>query len=346
LHVQAAVAAALGDPPLTDETAPRSFNPLYDGPALREQRELAAMRKRAAQLCLLREPSLAPALGDPAGVYRAHLARPAFGDWTRVANVPPALAGTHTVRDVLMSRNGTRFYRVLMTVPDDPAWTETGHKPAPPYHVAPVIVPETLLMAAVAEWARHLADHAIGDASTPYPCLCAAHLGLVGSGLFFWRDPGQVWHLLVDAQIQHQVILDPDHLPTSRFLWPKYTLRFPIDVDPRFNVSDVTHANMVDVAYIDPAAITRAAIVAVDPTWLTAEVPAADAPPVVGEKADDENTGFASVMALRALQPFGHGQRFMDNDNICFQHCWAIEQRSLERLRKRALLPAPGASKG
>jgi hypothetical protein len=266
-----------------------------------------------------------------------YIARPVFWDKQLVAPTLLALAATSSVTEVLVQPDRTRAFRVLMLLP---APAGTGH----PFYLRPVLVREAELLGAADAWYKRLAARSIGDTRPPYPCLCAAHFGIIGSGLVLLHDAAAAlagtgsgktpWRLLTGARVVHEV--ERTEGGTSHFRWPDYSLRFPVDVDPRYNVSVVEHAGLVDVGFVEPARVLESQWETLEPAWLH-PLPAA---PVNIHEAGAESTPqpqFAAVFALKALAPFGHGQRFADTDNVCLQHCLAVERACDARLHSRLL---------
>ena len=289
------------------------------------RRALAEARRRAAGLCLLRPDRAVHAFDDADGTYVALSALPHPASVPRV----PALPGG-SVTAVLLARNGTRYLRVNMVR----RAADVSGRPGGSYLLEPVVLREAALHEAAARWLRRLRAAAKGGArDRDYPCLCAAHLGLVQSGLALLHDAdARRWRVLLNVRVVTNVTLSRDWSGGSCFEYPEYAgLHFPMDVDARLGVADVEHAELSDVAYVELSALLdapdaeRRVAQAGHPQWLaTAAAPEDDddgqRPELPSRQGD-----FLAIVPLARLAPIEQSLRLEGLAQSCVQHCLATE---------------------
>lgn len=266
------------------------------------RRALQQSQQRALRRCVLRDETFVPAaaLADT-----QELARDAAWAGRLLRAGKAAAPTTARVRDVLVTRNMTRYYRVYRVVNGDA-------------HPRASLVREDDLLGAVRQWhGAWLRQRRNADL---LPCVCATHLGLVQSGMAFLYDKdggsgGGAWRLLLDVRIVHEVGLGDAVESDVDELYGAYLgTAFPRAVDQPYGVAVLVHAEAVDAAFVDPGvAVTRTRVEEMEPGYLLTTAQAAQPSP------------FAVVLALRQVAPFTQGKRFEGDHNACLQHCLALD---------------------
>jgi hypothetical protein len=293
---------------------------------------VAELRQRAARRCLLRPATTVSTIDDSDGTYAALLRQPVVGE-PGLAPVP--VDALTPVRDVLLAHNRTRYVRVHMVRPTGTVGGTVR------YAILPVVLREAALVEAAVRWLRRW--RRASKTEDVYPCLCAAHFGLVQSGAALlydmsWRahDPAAAprlpWRVLWHVRVVNNITLTAN-FGGSWFEYPEYTLHFPMDVDDRYNVTDVEHAEITDVQYTELAqaldcgtTCDRRVVQAGEPYWLATDT---GAPPEPASLHGD----YVAVLPLSKVAPLPHGQRFEGRAHSCLQHCLAMDQVVAARLR-------------
>ena len=270
----------------------------------RDHKALQRARQRALSRCIVLPPAAGTTVDS--GDESAFIARATHAATDAVPSAGDRLAVQH----VLVAKNATRYYRVwLASARGDTA-------------VAPVVVSEDALLQWARAWHRRFLDMAERNEHV-YPCLCAAHFGLVGSGVHFYYDTrARQWRLLLRVAILRSVSLvgQSQDMVLSGINYTQYLTRFPRDADAPFGVSTLEHPDMVAWAYMDPARLTEERVRETEPTWLH-KTPATAA-------EDEESEPYMAVLSLGDLWPVPDYVRLSGHENACLQHCHALDKKT------------------
>ena len=203
------------------------------------------VRVRAKSMCymppepysLLPRPLPNPVMADTFGVY---LSMPSLFELVETASIE--LVDSAKVEHVLITRNGERYYRIVMATRNLTSMASTdnndhnnnnnNNNKKYPYRalggwsLTPQLVTEQELLRAVRTWWKF----AQSVSSKSIACLCAAHFGIVGSHLHFYYDSTvDDWRLMW----QTEVVKYNTNFPmfTTSVEYSDYRLHFPRDVD-------------------------------------------------------------------------------------------------------------------
>jgi hypothetical protein len=273
--------------------------------ALQSQRSDALLRrKKALQRCGL-GAAYVHETASAAPSFEAHVTRPPFWDAQRT----PLAAASTRVADVIVARNGSRYFSVA-AVRQPPGSAS--------YRLMPALVAELDLVLAADRWFTRLTELA-GPSESYAPCLCVAHFGIVNSGLHLFYDAAATrWRVRADVEI----IFNQSFINAENSLfWRDKPLAFPAVVDSHYGVERLTYSSKVNVRYYDATSFTddifaRAAR-EVEGTWVADGVPSV--------------SPFALVVPFRALTP-AHRRVEDEGENLCLQHCLAVDRVCAARL--------------
>lgn len=304
-----------------------------------ETEPLSHLRAYALSRCALWPKSVVSLLDTlPSQKFEAHLARPPF--W-KVSS--PSIHVDAPVTHVLVARNGSRYYRVLM-VHKSP---ETQK-----YQLMPVLLNEADMLDAAEQWyQRFMSKEKLG--TQYYRCFCAAFWDIVGSGLFLWGSHTPVdagnnnvsgteldidvvpaeppWRLFIGAEVTYNVSGTAGQ--TSEFFWPRRHYDFPgVLDDTHYGIGQLKVHGKVDIRYTEvEGALTYEHLEKSDPI-------VAKSLEGTAFLDDPEDPAFHSpyLVAVPLASLPKSTRRISDTaENDCFQHCMAIEQIHRDKLAVR-----------
>jgi hypothetical protein len=232
------------------------------------RRDEERLRDRAAHRCVLNPTEELVQLDATRMQHLTSEKAPSLIDLVRASHEGLEHVAFHPVDDVLLARDGTRFYRVNVVVHNRTTTIERR------------VVSEEQLLKAPRDWYRNFCAN---KALSVEPCLCPAHLGYVNSGFYFDYPPA------------YKVGMDPDECDRPWRLWAKarviralqgakgvrsdmiyleYPTVFPLRVNEKFNMTGVDHAEMTQVEYLDVTQVFDSArglgLLSVhEPEWIT-----------------------------------------------------------------------------
>lgn len=266
-------------------------------------------REQARHMCILEKEAVAQ-VDFHMQNHDAHLFRPAF--WK--LRPPPVTKSWYPdapISHVFVTTHGTRYYRV-MQVANIPPYKQ--------FSLVPLLVAEQDLVRMAAHWYEHMRVTAGKQLVPDDPCLCAEHLGLLGSELFLlYEETRDEWSVMLHASVVKN-LTQPDSLNPLEY---NSHLEFPYRVDMLYAVRDLVHYGRVVIETLDPRSLF--------------ESPAGRAEVVheLNEHHMDETSSILAAVNLNPLMANPHSVALKEREltgkqNWCFHHCRAMADKVAE----------------
>jgi hypothetical protein len=297
-----------------------AMDPMLQSKRQESRRVEERLRLRARKRCVLNAPDEHVILD---GSRMTHLTAPSAPSISEVVRAKQARLDNfpiNPVDDVLLARDGSRFYRVNIVVANRTRGLQFERR----------VVSEQELLRAPQDWYRNYCGI---KAFKVFPCLCPAHLGYVNSGFYFryagkWPEDecDQPWQLWARARVVRS-IQGASRL-MSDMTYEPYPTDFPLRVNEKLNVTGYEHASMTQVEFIDmkelfDSAKGQALLEIHEPDWL------AGSAPLINVSASP----LLSVLPLDAMVgPQGPTIIPLNGEeNACFGYCLHLDQVILEQ---------------
>ena len=211
------------------------------------------------------------------------------------------------VRHMFLTGTGERLYRVV--------GIRAGHQTP-----QPLVVAEKELLAAAHNWYHEMILEAQTEGlREDRPCLCDAHLGIYGSGLFFTYDSAQrEWSLRLDVGISRTFTKLGETQPIK--YWHKFDFPFKVDKQLRLDTgleSDPNYHGHVEITFIDPANVA-------------AEVGKRQM--LQGLDAPNDDLGLLGIVDLTTLGLQPAKARIVETDCDCTHYCLALNAAIARRV--------------
>lgn len=301
---------------LADAHPGDALDPIIQRERLDRQREEARLRDHARHRCVLNPPSELVALDLrflPARME--HLVADNAPSLVDVVRASKAHLPFLPVEDILLARDGTRYYRV-----------NVAEKNGTVTRVQSRVVSEEQLLEGPREWYRYFCAN---PAFSVFPCLCPAHLGYVKSNFYFHYPPDyetsagecdRPWRLWTKARLIRP--LQGANFVYSHMVYQPFPDAFPLRVNQKLNITGLEHADMTQVEYMDVARVFSSArglglLSLHEPEWVA-----------------DVTINPSEVSPLLAVLPFGAligseglEARVLEGDtNACFNYCLYLDE--------------------
>jgi len=286
------------------------------------RRDETRLRDRAAHRCVLNPVEELVHLDANNMQYLTSEKAPSLVDLVRASHKDLEHVAFQPVDDVLLARDGTRFYRVNVVVHNKTTRIERR------------VVSETQLLKAPRDWYRNFCAN---KAFAVEPCLCPAHLGYVNSGFYFEYPPAykvgmnpdecdRPWRLWAKARVIRA--LQGAKGVRSDMIYLEYPTVFPLRVNEKFNMTGVDHAEMTQVEYLDVTAVFDSArglsLLGIhEPEWIT------DATPVPNTTRSPllAVVSFQALIGSEGLTPL----TLTGETNACFNYCLHMDEVILKQ---------------
>jgi hypothetical protein len=280
------------------------------------------LRDRAAHRCVLNPAEELVRLDANRMQHLTSEKAPSLVDLVRARHKSLDHVSFHPVDDVLLARDGTRFYRVNVIVHNKTTTIERR------------VVSEEQLLKAPRDWYRNFCEN---KALAVIPCLCPAHLGYVNSGFYFDYPPAykvgmepdecdRPWRLWAKARVIRA--LQGSNGIRSNMIYLEYPTVFPLRVNEKFNMTGVDHAEMTQVEYMDVTQVFDSArglglLSVQEPEWITGAAPVLNATlsPLLAV------VSFQTLIGSEGLA----AQTITGDTNACFNYCLHIDEVILKQ---------------
>lgn len=290
------------------------------------RRDEERLRDRAAHRCVLNPSDELVRLDANRMQYLTSPSAPSLVELVRASHAALDHVGFHPVDDVLIARDGSRFYRVNVVVHSNKS---TGAR------VERRVVSEEELLRAPRDWYRNFC---VNKAFSVLPCLCPAHLGYVNSGFYFEYPPAykvrtapeqcdRPWRLWAKARIVRA--LQGSTPVWSDMIYQEYPTVFPLHVVQKLNITGVDHTDLTQVEYMDVDSVFDSArglaLLSVhEPEWI------ADVGPVLANATTPTLLAVLPLQALIGSEGMVE-QTLKGDENACFNYCLRMDEIILKR---------------
>lgn len=220
-----------------------------------------------------------------------------------------------------------------------------------PAKLLPALVAVEDLRASAQRWHEEMLAEAKRERFLPDdPCLCAEHLGIVDSGVYFHYAAEGTWSVMLHPVVEANLTRENERSEVEY----NPRLGFPAFIDAAYNASAAVHYGRVEVAYLDlellvQSPVHRGELAAVLPRWVKQQVVKAEAMSPEGNTLqpyvaplqpvpDETLTDVAPfhvcpLTALRPSQSVAWRKRQLTGaPNACFHHCRQLSTIARERL--------------